>query len=254
MRKKLGIGLIVLGILSIIYFIGMNIVGGRISFSKFWAALGVILIIIGALKYSDRDNIFRRMSSKFKNIVRGVLIVGVICFMAIEAVLIHAGTAYEKGQSDYLLILGAGIRGERMSLSLYQRMVKSLEYIEEHPNTKIIVSGGQGPDELIAEAEAMKRFLVSNGVNEDQIIKEDKSTSTFENFKFTREKLNEVDGRENIKLTVITNNFHMYRSKMLAERQGFEAYGMPARLHWLLTPNYYVRESLAIIKSYIFDR
>jgi uncharacterized SAM-binding protein YcdF (DUF218 family) len=254
MKRRQGISLIFLGILSVIYFIVMNVFGGRISFSEFWCVLGVVLIIIGVLRRSNKENIFNKIPSIYKKIIYGVLIVGFIFFISIEMVLIHAGTVYEKGESDYLLILGAGLRGDRMSLSLYQRMVKSLEYIEENPHTKIILSGGQGPDESISEAEAMKRFLVKHGVDENQIIKEDKSTSTYENLKFTREKLDEIDEREDLRLTIITNNFHMYRAKMLAGREGFTAYGMPAPLHYLITPNYYVRESLAIIKSYIFDK
>lgn len=254
MKEKNGITLVFLGIISIIYFIVMNLFGGRVSFSEFWAVLGIFLVIIGISKYSNKHNILNEIPILYKKIIYGILVVGLIFFISIEAVLIYAGTVHEKNKSDYLMILGAGLRGDRMSLSLYQRMVKSLEYIEENPNTKIIVSGGQGSDEYISEAEAMKRFLVSRGVDENMIIKEDKSTSTYENFKFTREKLDNIDGREDLRLTVITNNFHMYRAKMLGKRQGFTVYGMPAPLHYLITPNYYVRESLAIIKSYIFDK
>ena len=152
------------------------------------------------------------------------------------------------------MILGAGLKGDRMSLSLQQRMIKSLEYINNNPNTKIIVSGGQGADELLSEAEAMKNFLTSHGVKENKVIIEDKSTNTFENFQFTRNLLSKIDKSENIKLTIITNNFHMYRAKMLARRQGFIAYGVAAPLHPLLVPNFYLRESFALIKSYIFDK
>jgi uncharacterized SAM-binding protein YcdF (DUF218 family) len=89
---------------------------------------------------------------------------------------------------------------------------------------------------------------------EKWIIKEEKSTNTLENMKFTTEILKGLDKRENIEVTIVTNNFHMFRAKFLAQRQGLKAYGYPSQLHPMLVPTYFVREYLAVINSFIFDR
>ncbi|MCY6482852.1 YdcF family protein [Clostridium aestuarii] len=252
---KTGAISIILGICSILYFIAMFIFGGKIiSFSEFWIILGVLLIILGTDRCSGKKTICNKFSKNVKKILKISIAIILMFFISVEGLLIYSGTIYDKAKSDYLVVLGAGLKGERMSQALYARMIKSLEYIKENPDTMIVVSGGQGPGEYISEAEAMERFLVRNDIDKEKIIKEDKSRSTYENLKFTKEKLQKLNGNKKVSITIITNNFHVYRAKMLAKRQGFKAYGMPASLHPLITPNYYVREFLAIIKSYFFDR
>lgn len=158
-------------------------------------------------------------------------------------------------KTDYLVILGAGLNGDKLSLSLLKRMEKSVEYLKLNPDSTVVVSGGQGPNETISEAEAMKRYLVSNGIKEEQIIKEDKSTNTMENLKFTKKKLDEVNKKEgNYEITIVTSGFHMFRSKILAARNGFKAHGYPSSTYAVLIPNFYIREYFAVIKSFIFDR
>ena len=130
-----------------------------------------------------------------------------------------------------------------------------MELLELLPEeTRIIVSGGQGPGETITEAEAMKRYLVQHGISEDRIIKEDKSTNTKENLIFTRRLIREIDSKENIKITIVTSNFHMFRSRTLAKEVGFdEVQSWSAPIHPLLIPTYYVREYLAIVKGLILN-
>lgn len=246
--------LITLGLLSVLYYVILTIFGGKISFSGFWIFVGVIFLLMGMMWDLD-------ISKKFKFVREGKVIclilttVLLISFIGIESSIIYYGSNKRMRESEYLIILGAGLRGQRMSLTLTQRMYKSLEYLKKYPNTKVIVSGGIGPGEEITEAEAMKRFLVSNGINEKQIIKEEGSTSTAENFKYTRQKLSELDNRMDIKVSIITTNFHMFRAVFLAKRAGFEEiYTVSSEIHFLLIPNYYVREYFAVIKSFLLDK
>lgn len=67
----------------------------------------------------------------------------------------------------------------------------------------------------------MERFLLSNGIDKSKIIKEEKSTSTAENFKHRREILSKMDSRKEIHITVVTTNFHMFRAKFLEKGVGF---------------------------------
>ena len=245
---------IVLGILCEIYFIGTIIFGGRVTFAEFYLGLGVLLIALGLFNKSNNGEYTLIRPGKLKTAIKICFFIGLASFVVIEAVIIGAAISKHKEKTDYLIILGAGLKEEIPSTALYQRLYASLEYIEMNPDVKIVVSGGRGPGETITEAVAMKRFLIKNGVAENQIIKEEKSTNTLENMKFTTEILNGLEKKENIEVTIVTNNFHMFRAEFLAQRQGLKAYGYPSPLHPMLVPTYFVREYLAVINSFIFDR
>lgn len=257
MKKKKeyqGSLLIIMGIVSVVYFILTLIFLGGITFAEFYLVLGIILILVGyGKKYTNRGYLILA-SGKVKNIIMGIIALGILSFLAVEIIIIASAIPTKKTDSDYLVVLGAGLRGEVPSLTLLQRLDRSLEYIKNNPNIKVVVSGGQGVGETITEAEAMKRYLTAHGVNEESIIKEDKSTNTSENLKFTARILKEMNKKENVKITIVTSDFHVFRSKFLAERNGFNAdgYGVISKL--ILMPTYYVREYFAVIKSFIFDK
>ncbi|MCY6370940.1 YdcF family protein [Clostridium ganghwense] len=253
MEKVRNISITMLGVIYVIYYFLLVIFGGKISFSTFWLMLAIVMFLIGMIKKLEKNKKIK-VNKSVKKIFTILVSLGAVSFIIIEGFIIASGSNNKFKQSDYLLILGAGLRGERMSLALSQRMYKSLEYIDKYPDVKIIVSGGKGPREYITEAEAMKRFLVKHGVDENNIVKEEKSTSTAENIEYTKEKLKQIDGRTDIKISIVTTNFHMFRAQFLAKRVGFDTYAVPAKLHFLLIPNYYVREYFAVINSYIFDR
>lgn len=251
LRKISGISFILLGVLSIIYcFCTMAF---RVSFSKFFGALGVLFIIVGLVTIFIDEKYLIYKSSFVVKLIKAMIIFIFVSFIVIEGFIVYHGSQNDTAQVDYLVVLGAGLWGDTPSLTLRQRLDESMVFIKKNPNTKVILSGGMGPGETITEAEGMKRYLVEKGVDEKLLIKEDKSTSTKENLKFTRELLKQIDGRDNIKIKIVTNNFHMFRSKLLAKNNGFIAYGQPAPIHPLLVPAYYVREYMAVVKSFIFD-
>lgn len=245
---------VVLGIVCEVYFIGTIIFGGRVTFAEFYLAMGILLIALGVFKRRNKKEYMLIRPGKIKETIKICSYVMLASFVIIEALIIQSAISKHREKSDYLVILGAGLRGEVPSMALFQRLNASLGYIEINPNVKIVVSGGRGPGESITEAEAMKRFLIKHGVVKDQIIKEEKSTNTFENMKFTSNILKKIDKKENIKITIVTNNFHMFRAEFLARRQGLIVNGYPAPLHPMLVPTYFVREYLAVINSYIFDK
>ncbi|MCY6355075.1 YdcF family protein [Clostridium sp. ZS2-4] len=252
MEKIKGVSMIILGLISIIYYFLLVTFGGKISFSEFWVMFGVFMLLIGIIKKLDKNKKIR-INKKIKLVFITLVSIGVASFIIIEGFIITSGICGEIKKSDYLVILGAGLRGEKMSLALSKRMHKSLEYINKYPDVKIVVSGGQGPGEDITEAEAMKRFLINHGVSEKNIIKEDKSTSTSENLKYTKNKLEQIDGRNDMTISIVTSDFHMFRAQFLAKRVGFDTYAVPAKLHFLLIPNFYVREYFAVINSYFLN-
>lgn len=189
---------------------------------------------------------------KMRATFTALLMVWLFTFVYIEGLIVINSSADKDMPVDYLIVLGAGLKGDQISLALLERMEKSTEYLNKHSDVTVVVSGGQGIGETITEAEAMKRYLVSHGIAADRIIIEDKATSTMENFKFSREKLSMKTNK--IKVAVITNDFHLFRAKMLAKRNGFEAYGVPCKTPVSVVLNCYLREYFAVIKSYFFDK
>ena len=138
-----------------------------------------------------------------------------ISFLIIEFKIWRGGKSAPQKDTECLVVLGAGVYGTRPSASLRSRMNAALEYLSAHPNVSAILSGGQGPGEDITEAEAMRRFFTENGIAEDRLILEEKSTDTVENLTNSFA-LAEANGFSN--LTIVTNEFHLYRSCRLAEK------------------------------------
>lgn len=148
----------------------------------------------------------------------------------------------------YLIVLGAGLKGDIPSEVLKYRLNKAVEYFKENPDTIFIVSGGQGKDELISEAEAMEIYLSERGIPIKNIIKEDKSTSTYENLKFSDKIIKEKEITGDI--AVMSNSFHMYRVKMISKKLNFPLKTVYAETPAIVFPNYMLREYFAFFNEY----
>ena len=108
-----------------------------------------------------------------------------IFFLFVESCIIW-GISRDTGENlDYILVLGAGLNGDKPSAVLEMRLEKARLYLQEHPQTVVIVSGGQGPTEPVSEAESMKNWLMEKGIPNSRIIMEDKSTTTAENIRYS---------------------------------------------------------------------
>ena len=180
------------------------------------------------------------------------LILALLAFFVVvlSIIFFSGGNDTAKFDEDALIVLGSGIRGETVSSSLKQRLDKAIEYWEKNPNAVIIVSGGQGPQENITEALAMKRYLVDAGVPENTIVMEEQATSTFENFKYSKEILKELYG-EDYSVAFITNSFHIYRAGITAKLAGIDARSFAAITGKSSIPMVYSREVLAVLKFWV---
>ena len=189
----------------------------------------------------------------FRTFCAGVAF-GMVCLASIEAVLIfHGETDNSAVPVDAVIVLGAGVNGETPSAALQSRIDAAAAYLEKHPDVPVVLSGGQGPGEAISEAEAMGRCL--EGGVENPLLPEDRSTSTAENFRFSKALLEEYGlDTETAVIAVVTNDFHCFRSHMIAQRQGLTIVDIPAELPWWwLTANYYLREAFAVVKTALLD-
>lgn len=174
----------------------------------------------------------------------------------------------ENKKVDYVIILGARVKGEKPAKSLMERIKAATEYLKKNPEVKVIATGGKGANEDIAEGVAIKRELLKNGINEDRIILEDKSKNTVENFRFSLEKIrnsengknknSENNGNRKIKVLIVTNDYHIFRSKNIARKVGFdnkdyEIYGLPAKTPLISIPQSYFREFLSNVNYFLFQ-
>lgn len=177
-----------------------------------------------------------------------IIIVGIAVFTTMECMIISKMNSKADDGVDYIVVLGAQVRGERITKSLAKRLDAAYDYLIENEDTKVICTGGQGAGEDISEAFAEKRYLMEKGIAEDRIIMEDKSTSTYENLKFTLE----IIGDKDAKIAIVTNNFHVYRAVLLGKYVGFKNVdGIAGESDNRLLLNYMVREGLALFKEFI---
>lgn len=245
---------LIFGIICILYFIILKLLIWSMAFAEFWLVSGLVLIIIFYLQ-TKNINLFNYFPPLLRKLIYALLIVGLILFLILEVLIIYNGSLKEQNDSDYIIVLGAGLNGNKLSSSLRLRLISTIEFHKSHSNTKIVVSGGQGAGEDLSEALAMKNFLVSKGIPENLIIMEDKSTSTYENFTYSKNILEkECINYKPIEVTVITNNFHMFRAKLIGERIGFKVFRYSAPCNITSALNFYIREAFASVKTILLGK
>lgn len=177
-----------------------------------------------------------------------------LSFIIIESLILIEGGKIPTEKVDYVIVLGARLYGDIPSPSLLERLKVATEYLKENEDVKVIVSGGQGIDEDVSEAYAMKKYLIDNGIGNNRIIEEDKSTTTFENLSMSLDKIREIDNKEDLRILIATNKYHIFRSKILAKRLGVIPHGLPAKIPPTVMIQSYIREYLAVIKSFFLDK
>ena len=151
---------------------------------------------------------------------------------------------------DYIIILGSGLIGDKVPPLLAQRLEKGKTMYEKfHNHPKIVVSGGQGVDEPIAEAEAMAQYLRQVGIPQEDIIIEQQSTNTLENLQFSKTILDEKS-KENYYCLVITNSFHSLRAGIYMRKLGLKGRSIGSRTALYFLPSAWIRETIGLIVLY----
>lgn len=239
--------LCIAGILCLLYFIFLMVrLGPSTTFNYFWLILAFASGGMG-LTLVFAKGALSRLPRWLRFLIEGIVAVGCVFFILVEAVIILWGNKY-AGEADYVIILGAKVNGTAPSLILKARLDTAVTYLNRFPEAKVIVSGGQGADEGISEAECMYRYLVEAGISEERIIQENRSTNTRENLEFSAEFLD----RNQNSVVIITSDFHVFRSVRIAKKMGFASVSgqaAPSLLH--LAPTNYMREFLAVVKDFL---
>lgn len=199
----------------------------------------------------------KRLNRWIKALI-ALILVGVLTFAALLGAVLYGSYDHVQGEPQVMVILGCQVQPWGPSVLLQDRLDKALDYLKDHPDMTVVVSGGQGPDEPCTEAQAMYDYLVANGVDGEQVLLEEESHNTLQNLKYSI-KLLENEGYDlSADMVVVSNGFHLTRVRMLWER----VCGNDDNLSTLAAPSshtpsrlkMYIREPLALVKSFIFDR
>ena len=186
----------------------------------------------------------KRPRSIFFRIVIACLAILLAGFCVLEAIIITGGRSSKDQRGDALIVLGAQVYHSGPSPVL------------KHEDFPIIVSGAQGQNELETEAQAMETYLVSHGVDKARIHQEDASYNTYQNLENSAKVLESLGyDLADTRVMIVSNNFHLARVRMLAERCGLDAGTVSAPMpEWTSTLFSYTREAPALVKSFLLDR
>lgn len=172
-----------------------------------------------------RFPLFTRLTLR---IVTILLVIGLLVVGITECCIIKASFGTPEEEADYLLVLGAKVRVTGPSASLWDRIYAARDYLEAHPDVIAIVSGGQGADEPMAEADSMYQELVALGIDPSRIWVEDKATSTWENINYTLALIEDYTGQRPEKLGILSSEYHLFRASLFAKACDVEFVGVPA--------------------------
>lgn len=192
-------------------------------------------------------------ASKFlRLLLSGVVILVILAGVFTLPGILQGPAQNPEEDSPYLLVLGAGVRGTEPSPILQDRIDRAYTYLTEHPETVCVASGGKGDGENISEAQCIYDGLTDRGIAPERIWMEDQATSTVENFRYSLALIREKTGTKPEKLTVLSNEFHLYRAGIMAADQGVAANFVSApTTSWSIRLNYTLREIFALWKYLI---
>lgn len=193
---------------------------------------------------------------------------GLILFGALEIVIaVHSrDRVMDDPRPEVMVIFGCQMRRDGPSILLKDRLDTALDYWEEHPDIRIIVTGGKGDDEHISEAQGMYDYLAAHGVDEANIYMEDKSRNTWQNVNNTFALMQQEGWDVTDDVLLVSSGFHLARIEMLWDRvrtgilqdevyndQYISTLAAPVS-HTPSAVQMFFREPLALVKSFLFDR
>ena len=216
--------------------------GSGTAFFAVWLILGVLLLALAILA---KHSVWKKLPGVLKGVTVALFCLGISVFLVTEGcILSHF---FDKGEKDldYLIVLGAQMNEDGPSPLLERRLRAAARYLSENPDTICIVSGGQGTNEPVSEAEGMAAYLTQKGISPDRILKETESKSTMENLTFSKRLIEDPDAS----VGIVTNNFHVFRAVLTAKRAGFShVCGIASEASALFFVNNLLREFFGVIK------
>lgn len=236
----------VLGAICLVYCLAIFFMGYGTKFFLIWGALAAVCGVLSFVFAHQRW--VERLPKWFKRCFVICCAAALLFFGVIEGLILTEFTATPQPGADYVVVLGAQWKENGPSYVLQKRLDAALAYLQENPEAKVIVSGGQGGNEPVSEAAGMYDYLSAAGIAGERIIMEDASTNTYENLVFSGSLLD----KENDRVVLVTNNFHMYRALKIARMQDYaHVEGLAAGSYPGMLPNNLLREFFGVIKDFL---
>ena len=225
-------------------FIVFRIRSGN-HFYLIWALGGFFFLGMAAVL---RFDLWIRVPLPLRRGMLCILAAGVVLFVVAEGCIFAHYRDKGRPDLDYIIVLGAQMKEHGPSRVLQMRLDTAYDYLVENPDTKAIVSGGQGSDEHISEAQGMYDYLVGRGIAPERIIREDQSRNTSQNINYSSAFLD----KEKDSVGIVTNNFHIFRATHIAKKSGYkQVCGLAAPSEWMLLGNNMLREFAGVVKDFL---
>lgn len=243
----------ILGVILIAASLGGAVLTG-VGFE--WLALLLVGYVVTATFYTQK--LFSRYQNKtFLRTLFLTLLLSIVIFigsfMMVQVLIASAGRYNQHYTSNYLLVPGAGIIRKEPSFTLAGRLDTAIHYLNNNPETKVIVSGGLSDGQLASEAQVMAWYLEKHKISSDRIILEENASNTLENILFSKKHVENLYETSLNEIIIITSDYHLLRSQMIARRTGMRASGIKSTSPPDLYQQYAVREYFAIFKSMLLD-
>ncbi|MEG0833555.1 MAG: YdcF family protein [Oscillospiraceae bacterium] len=182
--------------------------------------------------------------------VAGIAVFAAGLALAATLLFAMAVSAQNKGSGcDTVIIPGCSVDGEKPGDMLTARCDAALCYLEENPNAVIIASGTITEKAKVSEAQAIRTYLIENGVEEGRIFVDDSAKNTSENMKNSA-RIIEENGLSR-EVAIVTNGFHQYRAALFARENTLVPYAVNCRVMWLYEPASWIREMVGTVRAYI---
>lgn len=209
-------------------------------------AATVFLVVKYSTAFTPDRSFYRSGWFVAGSLISVTVIYGSMTFLIFMIYTLFLQIIPRKNDFDYVIIHGAGLlHGDQLSKLLRDRLDKAITVYRRDPTPpRIIPSGGKGADETVPEAEAMKQYLIGQGIPESDILPENASKTTLENLRFSKQILDGLEGRKYTAL--VTSNYHVYRALRYCRKIGLNCTGIGSRVAFYYWPSAMIREFIAI--------
>ena len=249
MKKQWRIPLLLLTLLAVAVAVAVSRLPSGRFVSQLAFLASVLLALLFGLSLFPAGSAGGRIAQWAGRLAVVCAVLFVLNFIIVELFLLSGAHSDPEQPLSHVLVLGAGLNGETPSLMLQARLQAALSYLEKYPDAQVVVAGGQGQGETIAEAEAMRRYLVRRGIVENRILLEDQSTNTADNVRFSLP----LFPQGVTQIGVVSNEFHLYRARQIMKDNGLTPVAIAAPTpYWYLKIFGYIREYFSMIYYWVF--
>ncbi|MCB5956318.1 YdcF family protein [Enterococcus sp. CWB-B31] len=249
--------LLMIGLYTLIIFLYWNAIVVRKREGHSLSNLLTFLLAIGLTAFLILNYVSGRFLPNWAATLFSILPVILVYFAIVFYNFLTLSILYQfnrpKYNQQYIIILGAGlIEGKRVSPLLGSRIEKAIQFYQKQKKQtevppKLLMSGGKGDDEQLAESVAMKNYAVNLGIPESDILIEANSTNTLENMLFSKEIMEKDFQGTDYHAIFSTNNFHLFRAGLFARKANIKADGIGSKTAFYYLPNAFLREFIAVV-------